>query len=149
MLKVSPRKPAAKHPARKRVARRKKTLPYSAIRKHNKKRPTSSLELAVYAMLAEEGIPFKKEYKISRCHCDIFIAPNIVCELAGCYWHGCPECTKKPTLAQRKARISDAKRFNFFRSKGYEVVTVWEHEVKDAPERVRSLLKQIYKSTKG
>ena len=65
----------------------RKLVPYSVRRKHNRKRPASKLEKAVYAMLKAEKIPFTKEKQIGRCHVDVFIEPWAVVEIQGCYWH--------------------------------------------------------------
>lgn len=78
-----------------------KLVPYSARRRHNASRPASSLEQAVYQMLKDERIPFIAEKKISKCHVDVFIEPNIVVELNGCHWHACMVCVKSLTPEQK------------------------------------------------
>jgi very-short-patch-repair endonuclease len=96
-------------------------------------------------MLEEEGIPFVREKPIGRLHVDIFLAPKTVIELAGCFWHGCLVCNQKTTPEQQAAIIKDARREYVLRKKGYDVVTIWEHEVKHHPERVRAIGAQFFK----
>ena len=116
--------------------KRKTGITWSAIRKANKKRLPSSLELKVYKLLDGAGITYKKEKCIGRCHADIFIEPNLVAEIQGCFFHSCEKCFPKPLLRQKKALVKDMKRFIFFRSKGFVVLEVWEHEVKKDPDKV-------------
>lgn len=95
-------------------------------------------------MLDAEGIPFVREKAIGRMHVDIFLAPNTVLELNGCFWHGCLVCSNKTTSAQQAAIIKDARRVFVLRRQGYDVVTIWEHEVKSHPERVQAMLRGIW-----
>jgi G:T-mismatch repair DNA endonuclease (very short patch repair protein) len=126
------RKPKSKCPAR-------------AIRKANRRRKASSLEKDVYKILREEGIPFQREKLIGRCHADIFIGPRTVIELNGCYWHGCPVCTKKLNQMQEESRAKDARRYYFFKKLGFDVRVIWECEVHKDPESVRDLLVSLGK----
>lgn len=116
---------------------------YTAIRKANKNRPASSLEKLVYGWLEEDGVSFKKEKAIGKCHVDIFLEPDICIELNGCYWHGCTECFPEPTKTQKAAGIKDARRYSFFRKKEYRVVIIKECEVKNEPDAVRQLLRSL------
>lgn len=66
----------------------------------------------------------------------------------GCFWHGCKKhCimpksnTKywKPKIARNMAR--DKEVTGHYRSKGWHVLRVWEHEIKSAPEKAVARLK--------
>jgi G:T-mismatch repair DNA endonuclease (very short patch repair protein) len=114
------------------------------IRKANRTRKASGLELEIHAMMKAEKIPFTKEKTIGRCHADIFIEPNKVIELNGCYWHYCTRCQKKPpSVMHKKAMASDSRRLAFFQRLGFEVHVIWECDVKNDPEKVQARLKKI------
>jgi len=119
-------------------------VPWGAIRKYNRKRDPSSLEKTVYQMLEAEGIPFIREKTIGRLHVDILLAPKTVVELQGCFWHGCLVCSRKPTRTQQVAIVKDARREYVLRKQGYDVVIIWEHDVKNHPDRVRAMLRGIW-----
>jgi very-short-patch-repair endonuclease len=120
-----------------------KTIPKKAISKANKGRKRSSLELFIYSILNEEDIVFKKEKVIGRCHVDIFIEPNIVLEVNGSYWHRCKCCYPENTKENMEIRMRDVKRYAFFRSKGFEVHTIKECDVKNNLDKVREHIKSL------
>lgn len=129
---------------RKRPSHLKKRIPWKAIRKHNRKRKASSLETQIYEWLKEDSIAFKKEKTIGKCmHVDIFFEPKTCVELNGCYWHGCRICNRKLTEAQELAQAKDTRRYIKMRKLGFDVVVIWEHEVKEHSTRVRAQLKAI------
>jgi G:T-mismatch repair DNA endonuclease (very short patch repair protein) len=114
------------------------------LRKANRQRKATGLEKQIHVMLKAEQIPFIKEKTIGRCHADIFIEPNKVIELNGCYWHYCTRCQKKPSSAMhKKAMASDARRLAFFQRLGFEVHVIWECDVNSDPEKVQARLKKI------
>ena len=120
-------------------------IPLSARKKANKRRPRSGLEKAFYTLLDELGINYKKEYKISRLHVDIFIQPNLVIELSGCFWHKC-SCLKpkggwKPSDLVVKER--DKRRYAFLESKGFIVREIWECEMKEIKKVSKKVLSWI------
>lgn len=131
LKKSKPKKPATK------------LVPLSARRRHNARRPQTGLEKAVYAMLKAEGISFVREKLIGRCHVDVFIEPRTIIELQGCYWHGCAACTKKLTKEQKEWQNRDGRRHYILRKLGYDVVVIWEHEVRDEPGRVQAMLRGL------
>ena len=95
-------------------------------------------------MLAAEKIPFTREKAIGRMHVDICLADKVVIELQGCFWHGCLVCTKNPSTEQKAAMRKDARRIAVLRRKGYDVVLIWEHDVKSHPDRVQAMLRGIW-----
>jgi G:T-mismatch repair DNA endonuclease (very short patch repair protein) len=124
-------------------ARGRAAVPASVLRKARARRPPSSLELKVYAMLDELGILFVKEKAISQCTVDIFIESRTIIELQGCFWHGCLSCSKSLTADQKKWQILDGRRHHVLRGLGYDVMLIWEHEVEKEPERVQRVLKAL------
>lgn len=139
-------RPAAPRSTRARprpAKKRSKLVPWRAIKKHNRTREPSSLEKAVYAMLEAEGIPFVREKAIGRLHVDIFLAPNTVIELNGCWFHGHDVCQKTLLRRHRIAHVKDARRIQFLKSRGYEVIVFWECEVRREPERIQTALRSL------
>lgn len=132
---------------RKRGNYKNRRIPWKIIRKHNRKRPASSLEKKVHAWLDEDGITYTKEKSIGKhMHVDIFFEPKTCIELAGCFWHGCPICNKEPTKEQKIAQKKDARRFYRIRKLGFDVVVFWECEVNGFPDRVREQLRSLFRS---
>ena len=98
----------------------------------------SGLKQTVEAELTARAIDFKSQYPIGRCHADLYFQQtNTVVELHGCYWHGHSVCQEKP---KKRRRYLDARRYTFFRNKGYKLVIVWECEVKKDLEAVMKKL---------
>lgn len=96
-------------------------------------------------MLKALKIPFTREKEISRCHVDIFVEPNVVIEVLGCYWHkhGCLEPTGGWSKADLGVQEKDAARFAFLRGRDYQVITIWECEIEEHPERVLARLGKL------
>lgn len=129
---------------RKYKTKRSPHIPWKAIRKHNRRRPASSLEKKVHAWLEADGIKFKKEKAIGRhLHVDIFLAPNICIELNGCHWHGCLICNRILTKDQKDAQGKDARRYHSIRHLGFDVVIFWECEVNEYGDRVRDQIRAL------
>jgi G:T-mismatch repair DNA endonuclease (very short patch repair protein) len=141
---MAPKKSASKKVARPvKIRRIRSSVKPSrkVIRKVNRKREPSGLEREIHHILIQEQIPFITEKTIGSCHADIFLHPKVVIELNGCYWHGCPKCTKKPKAMHLLARTKDASRYAFFMRLGFEVFVIWECELKNNPEGVRKILR--------
>lgn len=102
---------------------------------------STSLERRLFAMLAGMGI---KGWRKNAA--DVIGKPDIVfpCQkvaifIDGCFWHGCPVCNRKLPQTNyeywvRKinrnvelASIHDQK----LTSEGWNVIRIWEHEVRD------------------
>jgi len=111
-------------------------------RKHNKRRKRSNYEKLVASWLKEDKIKFKQEALIGQCHADFVIAKTVI-EVNGCYWHLCTECFPNPTADQRRQRVKDYHRYQFFKSKGYNVVTIRGHELDKEPDKVRETLRDL------
>ncbi len=69
----------------------------------------------------------------------VFRAQRLAVFVDGCFWHGCPRCYRRPgsrraywdaKVARNKLRDKTVNRL--LRQKGWRVVRVWEHELKQA-----------------
>jgi len=74
---------------------------------------------------------------------DIFVYPNILVFLDGCFWHCCPRCFRPPKsrvaywhpkLAGNKRR--DKKISRALRQQGWKVIRIWEHEIRAKPSEI-------------
>jgi len=68
----------------------------------------------------------------------IFRSRRVVIFVDGCFWHGCPLCYRRPKSNQafwdekvRKNKKRDETVNRELREKGWNVVRIWEHELKD------------------
>lgn len=124
----------------------RKHIPGKAIRKANRRRPASSLEKRVQEWLREDGIFFKSEFPLGHCHVDLFLPPNTLVELNGCYYHACLGCYPKESRRSSHIREKDRKRHAFLRSQGFALEVIWECEVARHPRKTRRLLNRLAKS---
>lgn len=84
----------------------------------------SSIEVAVCTALDEMGIDYEAQKAIGPYIVDIFFPKiNLIVECDGDYWHTLPGAQEK-----------DRRRDTYFRSKGYTVVHLWEHEIREEPK---------------
>ncbi|MBE2318385.1 very short patch repair endonuclease [Solirubrobacter sp. CPCC 204708] len=107
----------------------------------NRRRDTSP-ELAVRRMLHRQGFRYRVDYPIKvparrSIRSDIvFTGARICIRIQGCWWHGCPDCSKKrkpPSAGYWSAKIArnaerDAEQLAALRAAGWTVLTYWEHE---------------------
>ena len=101
---------------------------------------------------------FLKGNKIKhKMHPKIEGSPDIVLKdrktavfIHGCFWHKCPKCyiepksKKKYWLPKLEKNIQrDKKNKRALKKQGYEVIILWEHEIKrDMPRILKKILNQ-------
>lgn len=104
----------------------------------------TKLEEKITRELWKRGVRFRKNVK------DLFGIPDMAIKkhkavvfLDSCFWHGCelhgkiPETNREyweKKILRNKKR--DLEVNDHYRKKGWRVLRVWEHEVKEDPERV-------------
>jgi len=64
-------------------------------------------------------------------------------DLLGCYWHGCPECGFEGVGNAVRAHELD-ERSERFKKFGYEIIYVWEHELKDESKLREKIVEYEY-----
>ena len=58
---------------------------------------------------------------------------NQIYEYFGCWWHGCPTCKiQRDTIMENRWAYTQ-QRTKYLQDRGYEVVSIWEHEYKQMP----------------
>lgn len=105
-------------------------------------------ELSLQKALFLSGIEFTKHKPIENfVQCDIFIAPNIVIFVDGCYWHGCEQCSDKNKMSSwiRGRKTADLLITQRLVNVGYVVLRFWEHEIHENLEECVEKISQSIK----
>jgi DNA mismatch endonuclease (patch repair protein) len=94
--------------------------------------------------LKSRGIKFETHKNLENITVpDVFIEPNIVIYLDGCFWHACPEHCSGSIIGNKRA-IKDKVINEALRKKGYVVLRFWEHDIKkDVGKCVDTVLSYI------
>jgi len=78
-------------------------------------------------MFRDADVAYVKQFRIFKYSVDFYLPEhNIVVEVNGCWWHRCKRCGFKDDA---RARFRDGRRWRSIRSRGFELVVVWEHEL--------------------
>ena len=101
----------------------------------------TSIEVKIQNFLKKLHINFFTHHHISDLNrayqCDIFIPKQngfpqkTIIECDGCYWHGCLKCKLKTQKWTKEKRKKDRLRTKELISKGYKVIRLWEHEIRN------------------
>jgi G:T-mismatch repair DNA endonuclease (very short patch repair protein)/Zn-dependent peptidase ImmA (M78 family) len=92
----------------------------------------SSVEIKFCKFLKQLGIGFIHQYKYKLGIADICVGDNKIIELYGDYWHNYPE-----------GREKDRRQIKYLKDTGYEVLIVWEHELKDIDKLKEKVINYI------
>lgn len=78
----------------------------------------------------------------------VFVKQKIVVFVDGCFWHKCPRCYKAPKNNKvfwkqkiNKNALRDRQINRKLRASGWRVIRLWEHELKNNPQRAIMKLK--------
>ena len=106
-------------------------------------KPERMMQLA----LQLHGIKFRTHEPITG-QPDIFIEPNICIFVDGCYFHGCMKCMTSEQLLDKipqRAIMRDVDINHELNKRGYQVIRIWEHDIKsnteNCAERIITLIK--------
>jgi G:T-mismatch repair DNA endonuclease (very short patch repair protein) len=95
----------------------------------------SSVEIKVCELLKQLNIKHIQQYGYKLGIADIFISPNKIIFVNGDYWHNYPKGTDK-----------DKRQIKYLKDNGYEVLIVWEHELKDMVKLREKVINYINKN---
>ena len=109
------------------------------IRRSNQKYNfTSFPERMIQSLLSINGIEYQKHkpFKIGKTYhqVDIFIEPNTVIEVEGCYFHWCKECMRNKNATHKniiKTINRDIQIGLELPKQGIKLIRIWEHEIKN------------------
>lgn len=114
-------------------------------------RGNKSTELALAELFREQGITgWRRHYPIAGRPDFAFPRRKLAVFVDGCFWHACPEHGAKPgtnvdywsnKLAANVARDKAANKA--LRSKGWQVVRIWQHDLRPASRKV--LLRRLHR----
>jgi DNA mismatch endonuclease (patch repair protein) len=69
----------------------------------------------------------------------VFPSRRVAIFVDGCFWHGCPRCYRRPRSRRAywdakvtRNKLRDKTVNRLLRQKGWRVVRIWEHELKNA-----------------
>lgn len=78
----------------------------------------------------------------------VFPKQKVVVFVDGCFWHACPRCGHTPKSNQRywspkllRNRNRDKTVSRQLRRNGWNVLRLWEHEIRDTPTKVITRVK--------
>lgn len=110
-------------------------------------RGNSTTELAMVALLRQSGLsgwrrhpalPGRPDFAFKSAHVAVFVD--------GCFWHGCPKCYRPPegNRAYWEAKVTrnrhrDSSVAVELRARGWSVLRIWEHSLKSAESRKRTV----------
>lgn len=80
----------------------------------------------------------------------VFRAEMLAVFVDGCFWHGCARCYRRPSSNReywdakvQRNRARDLEVTATLKSKGWRVLRIWEHELKDIERLVRRMQKAL------
>lgn len=110
-------------------------------------------ELAVRELLRDLGYPgYRLQWRTTAGRIDIaFPGRRVAIFVQGCFWHRCQRCspgTPKSNIDFWRAKFRlnverDAKSRAALEDEGWDVLYVWECEIRDTPEAVASRLSGV------
>lgn len=132
------------------LTKEQRTKNMKAIRSSNTK-----LENRVTKALWKRGLRFRKNVKNLPGKPDIAIAKyKVVIFIDSCFWHGCsqhgnqPKSNKEYWIAKlERNRKRDEEITRYYQDKGWYILRIWEHEVKqDFELAVNTILRLVDES---
>lgn len=111
----------------------------------------TSPELILRKIFYESGIRgYRIHYKLPGKPDIVFLKKKIAIFVDGCFWHKCPICYKEPetrtefwALKIQRNVERDIKINQILKDEGWEVIRIWEHEIKKKPDQVLERIKVI------
>lgn len=122
----------------------------SRIMRQVKSRETT-LEINFRRKLWQAGVRYRKSNGKKFGKPDLMISSKkIVGFIDSCFWHGCPEHVRMPSSNKDywvnkidKNKTRDLQVNEFYRSKGWRIIRVWEHELKNE-QRVNEIIQLFF-----
>jgi very-short-patch-repair endonuclease len=110
---------------------------------------TSKVEADVISWVTEENFKIETQFKIGNFLFDGHVKnSNILIEVNGDYWHCNPKVYQNgPINEMQKTHIKrDFAKKHFAAKEGYYLVTVWEKDIKDNPQKTKDWVLSKIKS---
>lgn len=124
------------------LKRRKDKLREDWIIKRDKYSEIDTIpEKITETLLIELNAKYVKKQNIGYYNCDFLINNIIVIEVQGDYWHGNPNRYNTFDKIQEKNIMRDNRKFKYLSSNGYDVLYLWEYDLKNNIEYCKNLIK--------
>lgn len=102
-------------------------------------------EIKLRKMLWSEGIRgYRIHYKLPGKPDIVFTKKKIAIFIDGCFWHKCPICFQEPETRKEfwmkkiQSNVERDKKVNEqLKNEGWDVIRIWEHEIRKEPNHVR------------
>lgn len=116
----------------------------------------TKIELLVVEALKSAGYDVVIQLSVPRYYCDIYVPSlNLIVEVNGDYWHANPnKFSENDVIGHKRMSASmiwkhDAKKISDLRQMGYEVVVVWESQIKASTQSqlVEDIVRHVEKSS--
>jgi len=140
----------------KRLRKKLKEGNYSPAKRSRKHKKRTWCEQAIQDMLDEMNIAYDIEkslkFKNSWKHFDINLLDYpVLIEVDGDYWHGNKETRGqgKPNFMQLKNKQNDMIKNWVAKNSGYKLIRVWENDIKENYEEVKSRIVNILTEIDG
>jgi DNA mismatch endonuclease, patch repair protein len=108
-------------------------------------------EVKLRKLLFANGIRgYRIYYEIPGKPDIVFVKKKIAIFIDGCYWHKCPVCFQEPETrkefwmkkihsnVERDKKINDK-----LQKEGWNVIRIWEHEIRKKPEKIVSEIQEL------
>lgn len=123
----------------------------SRIKGKNTK-PETKLRKALWA----KGLRYRIHYNLPGKPDIVFVSAKFIVFVDGCFWHLCPIHSQLPQSNRdfwktklEKNVIRDKKITQELESKGWTVLRIWEHEIKEDLQAVTSKVEEYLKKAKA
>lgn len=110
----------------------------SRIMSRVKSKNNKSTELGFISIIKEKNIiGWRRNYPLIGKPDFVFPKQRIAIFIDGCFWHKCPKHCRMPSSNKEywnqkidKNRVWDIKTTKLLKEKGWFVIRIWEHEIK-------------------
>lgn len=127
-------------------SKQKRSEVMSLIRSHGNK----DTELRLIAVFREFRITgWRRKRKLKGRPDFVFGQERVAVFVDGCFWHGCPQCYRRPASNReywdekvQRNRSRDRAVVRALRAEGWKVVRIWEHQLAHS-RRVASRLRKV------
>jgi len=110
----------------------------------------TSPECALRSALHRRGLRYSLRRRLPGKPDIVFVAGKVAVFVDGCFWHGCPQHCRRPSSNRSywDAKIDrtiarDRRVTRELAARGWRVVRLWEHEVKQSPQRGAARIERI------
>jgi DNA mismatch endonuclease (patch repair protein) len=131
------------------VSKRKRSQVMAAVRSHGNR----ATELKLIALFRQFGIKgWRRNQKLLGRPDFVFQRRRFAVFVDGCFWHGCPQCYRRPASNRSywdakalRNKLRDRKVTLGLKTSGWRVMRIWEHELarKNQTQLVRRIQRAL------